>query len=207
MIKCPKCQIEIPNDSDFCQYCGSALIGDIAVEEDSYASIKGKTHKHNKILVILLAVLNVVFAGLLIVQNMENEKLLKEIDVLTTNTTKLQNDKNELMRNVNYYNKITSAARYDSIGYAKYNFHCDTGLVIMNSTEITKKVTLTAYWSEGGTVETSNSDYNVAEVDFDKDSWTRSTQLTITRHSKGVAIIEFSNDVDDSRFSLIVIAT
>ncbi len=105
------------------------------------------------------------------------------------------------------YDKILATVMRKNIGYASDNLNCNTGVVYLNVLDVTEKVRLTAYWPNGGTVKTNVIGELIVDVDIDKDSWTTSTPVTIKRQSAGVAIIEFSNSVDDDTFCLIVIST
>jgi len=65
---------------------------------------------------------------------------------------------------------------------------------------------LTAYWNKGGYVYT-DFDYNVLSIEFKKDSWTRTVDIAITPKRVGVTSIDFSNDVNSDKFSVLVIVT
>ena len=102
-----------------------------------------------------------------------------------------------------YFTSISTALKSGNIGYAASNFNCSQSIILVKKGE-TKKITLTANWSNGGTVSLSYSNY-AAYVDFDQSSWSYSTTLSITGNSTGVSVVTFSNDINSKTFKIIII--
>ena len=207
---CKNCGAEYTDDSLFCPFCGSAVENNESVTNITGTTFvqekeKKKSKFNFKIASIVILAVSLALAGLVIYQNSVNRKISEENENLSSSVSHLTNDVKSLEKYVDYYDDIRDCARYNNIGYSAYNFHCDTGVVVMSSADLYEKITLTAYWSSGGSVSISNSDYDVAGIDFDNDSWSQSTTLTITPSSKGMSIVEFSNDVDSNTFSIIII--
>lgn len=108
-----------------------------------------------------------------------------------------------LLPKANNYSVIYSALKSGNIGYAASNFNCSQSIILVKKGK-TKKISLTANWSKGGEVTLSCSS-NAADIDFDQNSWTYSTKLSIKGLSPGVSVATFSNDVDSNTFKIIVI--
>lgn len=93
-----------------------------------------------------------------------------------------------------------------NLGYASNNFHADESVIVVSKSQENRKFTLTAYWKNGGTVRLDFSGSS-ADVDFDKNSWTTSTPVTIDPRWEGVTVVTFSNNVNSERFKVIIIVT
>ena len=129
----------------------------------------------------------------------KNQKIQAQDKTISSQEKKISS----LETKADYYTAISSALRSGNIGYAASNFNCSQSIILVKKGE-TKKITLTANWSNGGTVSLSYSSY-AANVDFDQDSWTYSTKLSIEGLSPGVEVVTFSNDVDTKKFKIIII--
>ena len=105
-----------------------------------------------------------------------------------------------------HYDAICKELSSGNIGYCADNFKSDVGIVTVKRTMKAKKFNLTAYWKKGGTVSVSYSG-NSARVDFDNESWSRKTSMTIRPQRAGVTAVTFSNDVDSKKFKVIIIVT
>ena len=101
------------------------------------------------------------------------------------------------------YSAICDALKSGNIGYAADNFNCSQSIILVKKGE-TKKITLTANWTNGGTVSYSYSSF-AAEVEFDQDSWTTSTKLSIAGIYSGINVVTFENDVNTQTFKIIII--
>ncbi|MBQ7851394.1 MAG: hypothetical protein IJ342_00730, partial [Muribaculaceae bacterium] len=105
-----------------------------------------------------------------------------------------------------YFDDIVSGMRYGNAGYASKNFFASNSVIIVSKDDKDCKFTLTANWSNGGTVEVEYSS-SAAWISFDKDEWTTSTPITVHPQSKGVTVVTFSNDVDSKTFKVLIIVT
>ena len=105
-----------------------------------------------------------------------------------------------------HYNEIIRYAKNEDFGYAASNFRASTGVIVVDKDNDNTKFTLTANWSNGGTVEVDYSS-SAAWVDFDKNEWTTSTTMTVIPNYEGVCVVTFSNNVDSKTFSVLIIVT
>jgi ribosomal protein L37E len=203
-------------------------------KEDRPVALRIESHSNKyKVLSIVAIALVCVLAGLNVFQYLaaqKNQNIIteqtKQINDLTE-TNKKQSDQiasqeetitsqktqiNDIAdKEVDYHDKavefkdIIDYAKDNAIGYSSENFHANTGIIVMNQNS-EKKVGLTAYWENGGNVETDESNYSVAQVKFSEDSWDQSTTVTISSFNQsGVATISFTNIDTLKSFSIIVI--
>ena len=105
-----------------------------------------------------------------------------------------------------YFDTICKELSTGNIGYAASNFKASESVIVVDKNETNRKFTLTANWTNGGTVSTDYSGYS-AWVNFDNDSWTTSTKMTIEPWQEGVTAVTFSNDVDSKTFKILIIVT
>lgn len=105
-----------------------------------------------------------------------------------------------------YYDDIVRAAKYGNFGYAASNFRASTGVIVVDKDDSDCKFTLTAHWSNGGTVSVDYSSY-AAFVDFDKNNWSTSTTMSVLPLEEGITVVTFSNDVDSNSFQVLIIVT
>ncbi len=128
------------------------------------------------------------------------------INKQSKNIAKLQKNSETYEEKAEDFDKICRELQTGNLGYASSNFHVDESVIVVSKSQKNRKFTLTANWTNGGTVDLDYSGL-CAEVDFDKNSWTTSTQMTITPYYEGVTAVTFSNDVDSRTFKMIIIVT
>lgn len=246
---CPKCGMQLPNDSEFCQYCGTKVTTPVepvqpiveivppaqsaiqktlpAVEiSDSLsehqnksnthqieASIQKKDSKKSVVLAICLTALLFVSGGLNIYQSVQIENLNStisdkdtQIKNKRTEITNLKNKVSSLEDDAENYDTLISAIKYGKLGYASSNFQSSESVIVVGRNEKNREFTLTAYWSNGGNVSVDYDTYlPAAYVDFDQNSWSISTKMTIEPRHSGITVVTFSNDVNRQTFDVIII--
>ena len=121
----------------------------------------------------------------------------------------LNNRLNSTKKKANAYDNLISALNTNNLGYASNNFHSSEGVIVVSKNQKNRKFTLTAHWSNGGTVTT---DYyprllNSADVSFDNHNWSTSTSMTINPNREGITTVTFSNDVDSRTFDVVIVVT
>ena len=116
----------------------------------------------------------------------KNTKISSQESTISTQKNKISS----LQTKADSYDSISSALKSGNIGYAASNFNCSQSIILVKKGE-TKKITLTANWTNGGTVSLSFSNY-AASVDFDQNTWSYSTTLSIKGNSPGVSVVAFS---------------
>ena len=107
---------------------------------------------------------------------------------------------------LNMYKSDFKLMTQGNVGYASSNFKADKSVIVLSKGE-TKKFTLTANWSNGGTVSVDYSHRLVAFVSFDNDSWYTSTKMTVDPVRTGSTVVTFSNNVNSQTFKILIIVT
>ena len=133
-------------------------------------------------------------------------ELDSQIDKKNSEITKLKDKASSLENDAKKYDLIVDAVRSRSIGYSTNNFQSSESIIVVDRKEINRKFTLIAYWSNGGSVSVDyNTSSPAAYVDFDQESWDKSTLMTVQPKHSGVTIVTFSNDVNSKTFDVIII--
>ena len=90
-MKCFNCNKEIPNESDFCSFCGNKI-----KEEKEVRDVKKETNKKKKILLIIGMILVIVFVITIVVFYNNKNKELKSIDDISKEIIERTCIKNEI---------------------------------------------------------------------------------------------------------------
>lgn len=166
--------------------------------------------KRSKAPIIILSVICALLIAANIAQYFLYKEAVKDTEqqlVTANNTIEANNRKiSDLEDDSDHYNEIIRYAKYEDFGYAASNFRASTGVIVVDKDNDNTKFTLTANWSNGGTVEVDYSS-SAAWVDFDKNEWTTSTTMTVIPNYEGVCVVTFSNNVDSKTFSVLIIVT
>lgn len=267
---CPNCGLQLPDDSEFCQYCGSKIsvpaeqvtpvveidtpeqntipksLPIVTVSESPNVHENGNNEPLNAtssekkapkkwiVSVICLSVLLLALAGLNVYQYLSAQRneakaaelsaaiseldskikrlnstiSEKDIQIKNKNSdiTTLNKKVSSLTDDADKYEAIVDAVKYGNLGYAASNFQSSECVIVVGQNEKNRKFTLTANWSNGGTVSVDYDTYSpAAYVNFDQDSWTTSTKITIQPKHSGVTVVTFSNNVNRQTFDVIII--
>lgn len=200
----------------FCKFCG----GLIDTDTKKCSSCGKQFFRYPKRIVGIIALLIVFVAltGLNIYQYVSNDATISDLEqqieardsTISTQGSTIATQKSKiagLEDKAEYYDEICSFLSRGNIGYAADNFKSSDSIILVRKGETNRKFTLTAYWSNGGTVSTSYSSFLVAGVSFDNDNWSRSTTMTINPRAEGINVITFTNDVDSKTFKIMIIVT
>ena len=139
-------------------------------------------------------------------QTTKIEKLEKEVSTQKSTISSQKTKIASLEKKGDYFDTLCKELSTGNIGYAASNFKSSESVIIVDKNETNRKFTLTANWTNGGTVSVDYSG-SAAWVDFDSNSWTTSTKMTIEPWKEGVTAVTFSNDVDSRTFKVIIIVT
>lgn len=224
---CPNCNQTIPDDSQFCHFCGSTIDLTPAISDsqpellETKKDADAKTKRTSKYLIIGLAVLSLVLAGLNIFQYTDNlskqsEKDATILSLQDENDSQKQKlaEKEKTIANqtkpVSAYKKIVETVNSDSFFSSSNYFYVDKYIVCLKPGQ-QKKINLTTTWSGGGYV-TVDSSSNNAYINFDEETWINYTTLTVGANSylsalPYVNVFTFTNDVDSTTFKVLAIIT
>jgi RNA polymerase subunit RPABC4/transcription elongation factor Spt4 len=272
-MNCPKCNSILPDDSEFCQFCGTKIESEpiinvptrqaanreeTAKQESTSAPVfivssntnqathepeqKSLKEQHCKkcgglidnetkrciscgkqyfkfrplvLAIILLAVFFVASAGLNVYQYyiaQENSSKISSLEsTVSSQKSKISSLNSQVDKNkdkAESYDDLISALSTGNLGYAANNFQSSESVIVVSKNQKNRKFTLTANWSNGGTVSTSYSpSLPCAYVSFDNNEWNTSTTMTIEPYRTGITTVTFSNDVDSKTFKVIIIVT
>ena len=210
----------VPNSNEkhnFCKKCGSAID-----PNTKKCSGCGKQYFNGKktVPIVLLSVLLIGSIGLNVMQYLQGQEASETVAAQTTQIEELEKEVStqkstissqksqiaDLEEKGGYFDTICKELSTGNIGYAASNFKASESVIVVDKYETNRKFTLTANWTNGGTVSTDYSGYS-AWVNFDNDSWTTSTKMTIEPWQEGVTAVTFSNDVDSKTFKILIIVT
>jgi hypothetical protein len=136
----------------------------------------------------------------------EIDGLERELTTVNQQNKELVASNNKYSLKASYFDGLLAFLDGEKIGRASDDFYADTGIILVNTAETDKTITLTADWYDAFSVKLFISNYAVADVSFSKDDWTGSTtKLNITPCSAGVASVTFTNDLNDQTFQVLII--
>lgn len=207
------------------------VMNSVSIAENSIQQEKPKSKKKvpvwSVVLIVVLALLVIASAGGNVMQYLSGREVLETVSSQETEIEDLKKtiSSNEdtiaaqedtiaahegtiaaLESKAGYYDELCSELDSGNIGYAASNFHVDESIVMVDKDEVGRQVTLTANWSNGGTVYVEYSS-DAANVSFDNDEWSTSTTLTVNPQYEGITAVTFSNSVDYQTFKLLIIVT
>lgn len=192
------------------------------------------TSRKNQVALVCISILLVFLAGLNVIQynsikgreseisdlssdikvlEFENNKYRALVDKQETQIETAQKETEDLKGSlalaqyyVDKYNIIVESMKKGALGFAANNFKTNESIVVIDSNDKNKKITLTANWPKGGSVSVKyDSLYPTATIAFDQVEWKTSTKLSIIPNYLGVSVATFSNDVNNQTFDIILI--
>ena len=135
------------------------------------------------------------------ISDLDNQISVKDVVIRDLNK-KIEN----LRVSAEEYEAICDELSYGNIGYGAYNFNVNQSVIILKRTDTSKKIILTANWANGGEVSIDYSNYN-AWFEFDNNSWSYSTTLSVVPVLTGATIATFRNNIDSNSFKVLIIIT
>ena len=184
---CPYCGTTVPVGAPFCNRCGNALKA-----LPAQTAQPKKSGKAARIVAIILAVLLLGSIAGNVIQGMTETEYIEEVQ--------------ELESYKQWYTQIIDDVGDDHDASASDRFFINQNIVVLKRNDPGYKLTLTAYWENGGEVFLSYSSSS-ATVSFDDEEWYDTTTVTVNPHSVGATVATFTNSVDDSSFKLLIIVT
>ena len=104
------------------------------------------------------------------------------------------------------YDRLCAALETKNLGYASENFHASEGILVVGEQEQGRSFTLTAYWEDGGRVSEYYDGYH-ALIEFESNSWDRTTEIKVRPVEAGVTVVTFRNSETTETFQVVIIVT
>ena len=206
-MKCTKCARPLPPDSQYCQYCGTAL---------NPQTGNGTGGKPRGFLWCIALAVGILLAAALVwglslrARNGELEAHLAQAEEarnqLELQLEEAREEASGLRFAAEQYDSILSSLQNCDIGFSTANFRSYDSVIVVNRDDRDRKFTLVANWDQPGTVQVSYSG-STASVSFDEPSWEDKTTLTVHPRSVGATVVTFTNDVDSGRFKVLILVT
>lgn len=111
-----------------------------------------------------------------------------------------------LQSDADAYTAMVKAMTEHEIAFGSHTFQASDRFVVAKKGYTGTKITLTAHWNneEHPTIYVKHSS-DCASVSFDKDSWNKNVTLTVLPKEVGFTVATFSNSVDDTTFSVLIL--
>ena len=206
-MKCTKCARPLPPDSQYCQYCGTAL------NPQTGSGTGGKPRGFLWCIALAAGILlaaAMVWGLSLRARNGELETRLAHMEEarnqLEIQLEEAREESSGLRFAADQYDSILSSLQNCDIGFSTANFRSYDSVIVVNRDDRDRKFTLVANWDQPGTVQVSYSG-STASVSFDEPSWEDKTTLTVHPRSVGATVVTFTNDVDSGRFKVLILVT
>lgn len=199
------------------QTCSKKINKNIEIETKARWKAKfARARNFKKPLTIILSVLCILLIGLNVFQYIrkteqsakieELEKTIASLKIVeSSQKSKIASLEKKTIRG-DYFDTLCNELSSGNLGFASNHFKASESIIVVSKNDMNRKFTLTANWSNGGTVAVDYSG-NSAYVFFDHDSWSTSTTMTITPVQEGITTVYFSNDADFTTFKILIIVT
>lgn len=231
-MRCIHCNQILPDDSTFCQYCGSKVdvevfpaqtsvkgsfcknCGSLVDEKTKKCTGCSKQYFNAKRSIPLIALSVILIASVflnvfLYRQNIslstQAEQLEERVDSTSAELAEQKDLAASFKKKAQYYDDILKALRTGSIGRASASFSASDSVILINKDTVGRKFTLNTTWREGGGTIAVNHSGTSAAVSFDNSTWYDSTTLTVIPKHEGITAVTFSNDLNPDTFTIMII--
>lgn len=192
------------------------------IQPETYENPQKKT---NLVLPIILGILLLGAIAFGIIMMLQKNDVQSELDRTESKLEDTQDELNaaqgQMSEDSEYYsrleeyeyafNEIADFARYSKCGFASDAFHVNQGIVILDSDDSRKTVTLTAAFNEAVRVSMDIYGYG-ADASFAESTWSGdTTTIYIDRDGDledgeiGITTVTFTNDLNSQSFDLLII--
>lgn len=222
-MKCNKCGQVLPEDSGFCQYCGTK----VEVEEEILINkepeiitkpAKSKEYSSkSKLFLGGTVIIVIALIGLNIYQFMSADAFKTEINTLNEEVAYLNKQLDDKQEKVDYYmgkynesrpkatdyDKIAEFVNKDYAGYGNSNYHADRKVVVLKKTDSVEKISIKANLGQNVTYYFSCAS---SIIDAEWGGWSGAyTSVSVKPNLSGITTIRFTNDYNSIYFDVMVV--
>lgn len=119
--------------------------------------------------------------------------------------SKLQDDISKLQVKADNYDTLTDYINGGYVWSDSPYFNVSESIIVVKSTERDRKFTLTTNIAGTSTISVQYSDPSVATVQFDKNSWRSSVQLSVIPKKSGTTVVTFSADSVTRQVKVLIV--
>ena len=231
-MNCPKCCNSIPEDSEYCQYCGCPINiiehhNQAHSPESSFNDNKkstrfckicgspidstthicsgcGKKYFHFGRSMVVSTILLVLLLTSVSLNLIQYHDMSTFKAQTAISESKAADELAEYKKKAGYIDAIFKESASGNLGYASNCFYVSEGVIIVKQDTANREFTLRTGWDRPATIDVDYSS-DAASVEFNSDEWDTFTKLTVVPKRVGITVVTFSTDITPVTIKTIII--